>query len=76
MTTNNEQKQTFPPQHQNNQPGIETQMTPQPQFEDSNYRPAGKLKGKVALITGGAAESGVRLPWHTPKKGRTWPSFT
>ncbi|MGX4585059.1 SDR family oxidoreductase [Paenibacillus chitinolyticus] len=57
MTTNNEQKQTFPPQHQNNQPGIETQMTPQPQFEDSNYRPAGKLKGKVALITGG--DSGI-----------------
>ncbi|MFE6796840.1 SDR family oxidoreductase [Paenibacillus chitinolyticus] len=57
MTTNNEQKQTFPPQHQNNRPGIETQMTPQPQFEDSNYRPAGKLKGKVALITGG--DSGI-----------------
>ncbi|WP_405079258.1 SDR family oxidoreductase [Paenibacillus chitinolyticus] len=57
MTTNNEQKQTFPPQHQNNQPGIETQMTPQPQFEDSKYRPAGKLKGKVALITGG--DSGI-----------------
>ncbi|MFS0838119.1 SDR family oxidoreductase [Paenibacillus sp. 1P03SA] len=57
MTTNNEQKQTFPPQHQNNQPGIETQMTPQPQFEDSKYRPAGKLKGKVAIITGG--DSGI-----------------
>ncbi|MEY9093331.1 SDR family oxidoreductase [Paenibacillus sp. RC84] len=57
MTTNNEQKQTFPPQHQNNQPGIETQMTPQPQFEDSKYRPAGKLTGKVALITGG--DSGI-----------------
>ncbi|MEC0248312.1 SDR family oxidoreductase [Paenibacillus chitinolyticus] len=57
MTTNNEQKQTFPPQHQNNQPGIETQMTPQPQFEDSKYRPAGKLKCKVALITGG--DSGI-----------------
>lgn len=57
MTMNNEQKQTFPPQHQNNQPGIETQMTPQPQFEDSKYRAAGKLKGKVAIITGG--DSGI-----------------
>ncbi|WP_068775590.1 SDR family oxidoreductase [Paenibacillus sp. FJAT-26967] len=57
MTSNNQQKQTFPPQHQNNQPGIETQMNPQPQYQDRKYRPAGKLEGKTALITGG--DSGI-----------------
>ncbi|MVP00429.1 SDR family oxidoreductase [Paenibacillus lutrae] len=57
MTSNNQQKQTFPPQHQNNQPGIETQMDPQPQYQDRKYRPAGKLEGKTALITGG--DSGI-----------------
>ena len=28
-------------------------MTPQPDSDLSNYRAAGKLQGKVALITGG-----------------------
>jgi NAD(P)-dependent dehydrogenase (short-subunit alcohol dehydrogenase family) len=32
-------------------------MTPRPEFEAPEYRPAGKLTGKVALITGG--DSGI-----------------
>ncbi len=32
-------------------------MTPRPQFRGADYQPAGKLKGKVALITGG--DSGI-----------------
>ena len=52
-----EQKQTLPPQHQDVQPGREDQMTPEPRSEDSNYRGSGKLKDKVALITGG--DSGI-----------------
>ena len=32
-------------------------MTPRPQFEGPAYRAAGKLSGKVALITGG--DSGI-----------------
>jgi len=46
-----------PPQHQNQQPGLESEMTPRPQFDDSKYRGSGKLHGKVALITGG--DSGI-----------------
>jgi NAD(P)-dependent dehydrogenase (short-subunit alcohol dehydrogenase family) len=46
-----------PPQSQNQQPGIESQMTPQPRAEDRQYRGSGKLQGKVALITGG--DSGI-----------------
>jgi NAD(P)-dependent dehydrogenase (short-subunit alcohol dehydrogenase family) len=46
----------FPPQHQE-RPGIEARMTPRPRFEGARYRPAGKLEGRVALITGG--DSGI-----------------
>lgn len=46
-----------PPQHQERQPGIESEMTPRPQAEDHEYRGCGKLEGKVTLITGG--DSGI-----------------
>jgi NAD(P)-dependent dehydrogenase (short-subunit alcohol dehydrogenase family) len=46
-----------PPQHQSQRPGIESEMTPAPQFDDAQYQGSGKLKGKVALITGG--DSGI-----------------
>ncbi|MEO1375800.1 MAG: SDR family oxidoreductase [Cyanobacteria bacterium J06635_10] len=38
-------------------PGKQSDMTPQPDSDLSNYRAADKLKGKVALITGG--DSGI-----------------
>ena len=47
----------FPPQHQNKQPGIESQMNPCPISIDEHYLSSGKLKNKVALITGG--DSGI-----------------
>lgn len=46
-----------PPQSQDQQPGIESEMTPKPKADDSRYRGSGKLQGKVALITG--ADSGI-----------------
>ncbi|UGB06504.1 SDR family oxidoreductase [Staphylococcus sp. HL28] len=42
---------------QSKQPGIEADMTPKPVAELNAYQAAGKLKGKVALITGG--DSGI-----------------
>ena len=45
-----------PPQHQDNQPGIESKMTPRPEWEPK-FAGVGKLKDKVALITGG--DSGI-----------------
>ncbi|WP_437272314.1 SDR family oxidoreductase [Staphylococcus succinus] len=42
---------------QDQQPGIEKDMNPQPLSEMENYKSGGKLKGKVALITGG--DSGI-----------------
>ena len=38
-------------------PGIEAKMTPQPDFGEDSYTGSGKLKGRVAIITG--ADSGI-----------------
>ncbi len=50
-------KKTLPPQHQDQQPGVESKMKPLPEYESSDYKAAGKLQGKVAIITGG--DSGI-----------------
>ncbi|HEX4124584.1 MAG TPA: SDR family oxidoreductase, partial [Tepidisphaeraceae bacterium] len=49
-------KPPFPRQHQP-KPGLESKVTPRPQFRAPRYRAAGKLDGKAALITGG--DSGI-----------------
>lgn len=40
-------------QEQSIQPGMEYLMTPRPIFDNPNYKGSGKLKDKVAIITGG-----------------------
>ena len=57
MSNQSETKKTLPAQHQDRQPGIESEMTPKPVSDDSTYKGSGKLKGKVAIITGG--DSGI-----------------
>ncbi|ULO05860.1 SDR family oxidoreductase [Paenibacillus sp. 19GGS1-52] len=57
MSSNNQTQKTLPPQEQDQQPGIESQMNPRPKYEPANYKAAGKLLGKAALITGG--DSGI-----------------
>ena len=51
-----EPKPPFPKQHQKG-PGIESKLDPKPRYQASRYKPAGKLEGKAALITGG--DSGI-----------------
>jgi NAD(P)-dependent dehydrogenase (short-subunit alcohol dehydrogenase family) len=46
----------FPEQTQR-PPGLESRMTPRPLYLGERYRAAGKLEGKVALVTGG--DSGI-----------------
>lgn len=48
---------TFPPQHQDRQPGIETKMFPRPIYDYEDYIGSCKLENKVAIITGG--DSGI-----------------
>ena len=49
-------KSPLPAQHQR-RPGIESAITPRPEFQGRDYHAAGKLQGRAALITGG--DSGI-----------------
>ncbi|CDR33123.1 SDR family oxidoreductase [Criblamydia sequanensis] len=51
------EKQTLPAQSQKKQPGLESRMKPKPKSLKLDYVGSGKLKGKVAIITGG--DSGI-----------------
>ncbi len=51
-----EPKPPFPEQHQE-KPGLESKLTPRPHYQAEAYRAAGKLQGKVAIVTGG--DSGI-----------------
>ena len=48
---------TMPPQQQDQQPGIEAEMTPRPVADDATHIGSRKLSNKVAVITGG--DSGI-----------------
>lgn len=58
---------SFPPQHQDRQPGFEYLMEPQPVSECGNKRL--KLKNKVALITGGDSGIGRAAAYDFVKEG-------
>jgi len=51
------EKKVRPPQHQRRQPGRQYKMRPQPKSGASDYVGCGKLRDRVALITGG--DSGI-----------------
>jgi NAD(P)-dependent dehydrogenase (short-subunit alcohol dehydrogenase family) len=59
----------FPPQHQDQQPGLEHKMTPEPEYIREGYRGADKLLGKKALITGGDSGIGRAVAVHFAREG-------
>lgn len=62
-------EKTLPAQHQDRQPGLEHEMNPQPIYLANDYRPAGKLAGKVAIITGGDSGIGRAVAVHYALEG-------
>ena len=58
-----------PPQKQDRQPGIEAEMTPQPKDRMENWKPANKLAGKRAVVTGGDSGIGRAVAIGFAKEG-------
>ncbi len=69
MAKSSSGKRIRPAQVQHRRPGHQTDMRPRPQTTRHEYRAAGKLMGKVAIITGGDSGIGRAVAVAFAKEG-------
>ena len=58
-----------PSQHQDTEPGVESEMTPAPIYDDPDRKGSGKLDEKIALISGGDSGIGRAVAIAFAKEG-------
>jgi len=64
----NEPTPPFPKQHQA-KPGLEAELDPQPRWRGEEYQAAGKLEGKIAIVTGGDSGIGRSVAYFYAREG-------